>query len=278
MPLGTPEPVLVLDLLPAERCELLALLDGLPAEVWRRPTACPGWSVFDVALHLLGGELAWLARGRDGLRPLTPRPDEALVPFLNRINDEWVVAARRLSPRVLCDLLRRSGQETHEYVASLDPFEPGERVSWAGPGPAPRWLHVAREYTERWVHQQQIREAVGAPLLDAPRFLAPVLATFARALPRTFDGVVAPADATVGVVFTGPSGSAWTVVSGGDGRWELRGGRPEHAPTATVELDEDAAWRLFTKGLTPRAARARATIHGDQVLGERALHNVAIIA
>jgi uncharacterized protein (TIGR03083 family) len=278
MALSAPEPVLVLDLFPDERRELLALLDGLSAEAWRRPTACPGWSVHDVALHLLGDELGQLSRGRDGFQSLAPRPGEVLVPFLNRINEEWVVAARRLSPRVLRDLLRRTGDETLEYFASLNPFEPGERVSWAGPDPAPRWLHVAREYTERWVHHQQIREAVGAPLLAEPRFFTPVLATFARALPRTFNGVVTIRDAQVGVYLTGPSGSDWTVVTRGEGRWELRSGRPEHAPNATVELDEDVAWRLFTRGLTPEAARPRARIGGDARLGELALHTVAIIA
>lgn len=34
-------------------------------------------------------------------------------------------------------------------------------VSWASDGPVPLWFDMARELTERWVHQMQIREAVG---------------------------------------------------------------------------------------------------------------------
>jgi hypothetical protein len=199
------------------------------------------------------------------------------VAFLNRINEEWVVAGRRLSPRVLCDLLRWSGEQTLAVFASIDPSEPRERVSWAGPEPAPWWLHVAREYTERWVHQQQIRAAVGAPLLNGPRFMAPVLATFARALPRTYRDVDAPPGTTIGVVITGPSGSDWSVVRSDAGRWELRSGVSGDA-AATVELDEDLAWRLFTRGVLPEDARPGVVNRGDRVLGEVALRTVSIIA
>jgi uncharacterized protein (TIGR03083 family) len=60
------EPVAVLDLFPEERRHLLELLNGLTAKEWAAPTVCPGWSVKDVAAHLLGGDLSELARGRDG--------------------------------------------------------------------------------------------------------------------------------------------------------------------------------------------------------------------
>jgi hypothetical protein len=60
----------------------------------------------------------------------------------------------------------------------------GEAVSWAAPGvPAPAWLDVAREYTEYWVHQQQVRDAVGRPGACSERLMAPVIDTFVRAVP-----------------------------------------------------------------------------------------------
>ena len=76
------------------------------------------------------------------------------------------------------------------YFRSLDPIAPGWEVSWAGPGAAPWWLHIAREYTERWAHQEQIREAVGAGGLHGRRLFAPVLDTFVHALPRNQSGKV----------------------------------------------------------------------------------------
>jgi hypothetical protein len=49
-------------------------------------------------------------------------------------------------------------------------------------------------------------------------------------------------------------------------------------PAATVTLDEDTAWRMFTRGLPPEVVRSRASIDGDVGLGEVALSAVAILA
>src|SRR5438445_8929800 len=69
------------------------------------------------------------------------------------------------------------------FFDSLNLLALATPVSWAGPAPAPVWLDVAREYTERWHHQQHIRDAIGQPGQTDHRFLHPVLATFAYALP-----------------------------------------------------------------------------------------------
>src|SRR3954447_24347621 len=164
--LRRPEPVDTIQLYPEERALLIGLLGGLAEADWERPTVCPGWSVRDVALHLLGDDLGLLSRQRDGYGPFGPVDGESLGTFLNRFNEEWVRPTRRLSARVLIELLDWSDEETYAYLRDLDPLAPGVRVSWAGPGAAPNWLGIAREYTERWVHQQQIRLVVGAPPLD----------------------------------------------------------------------------------------------------------------
>ena len=96
-------------LFPEERAALIDLLAALTDDEWARPTSCAGWSVKDIALHILGGDLGNLSRRRDRFRG--PVPDaatargEAVPVFINRLNDEWAGAARRLSPQVLRDLL-----------------------------------------------------------------------------------------------------------------------------------------------------------------------------
>jgi hypothetical protein len=93
---------------------------------------------------------------------------------------------------LLCELLAVTGAATERYLASLELFAVEESVSWVGPDPVPNWLDVARQDSERWTHhQQQIRDAVGVPGSKEPAFLAPVLATFAQALPRAFSDVPA---------------------------------------------------------------------------------------
>jgi uncharacterized protein (TIGR03083 family) len=279
------EPVLTLQLFPEERDPLLKLLRSLSVKQWDAPTVCPGWSVKDIAAHLLADDLGRLARGRDGhaaasFAPSRPDNVEAqLLDFINRQNEAWVAAARRLSPRLLIDLLRWSGEETQAYFESLDMFAVGEPVTWAGPEPAPVWLDIAREYTERWLHQAQMRDAVKAPLLTESRLFLPLLDTLVRALPHTFRDTEAPEGTHVLLQITpvGAQGSTpvqWSLVRDG-GRWALFDSGP--VPQTGVRMDGGLAWRLFTKGITRSEAVAKVRIEGDARLGEKVLDTVSII-
>ncbi|MCP2166289.1 maleylpyruvate isomerase family mycothiol-dependent enzyme [Goodfellowiella coeruleoviolacea] len=252
---------------------LLALLADLSPTQWNAPTACAGWTVRDIANHLLGNVLGRLSRDRDQHQPLAPRPGEEFTAFLHRINDEWVRAAVRLSPRVLVALLASAGAELCAHWDGLDLAALGGSVSWAGPEPAPVWLDVAREYTECWVHQQQIREAVGAPRLDEPEFRAPVVDTFMRGLPHSLRAVPAAAGTTVVFTVTGDSGGSWTATRQ-DARWTLRRGGVA-APDATLATDADTFWRLCTRNLAPADADLRTS--GDPALTAAAGRLVSII-
>jgi uncharacterized protein (TIGR03083 family) len=150
-----------------ERRRLLDLLGSLDRADWQRPTVCPGWSVHDIAGHLLHDYLRGLSGGRDG-HPGVWLPGADLPSALAKVNEQFVAQARGLSPAVLIDLLAHLGPQLDAYLASLDLDVIGSiDVWWAAPDvPAPVWLHVAREYTECWVHQQQIRDAVARPGAD----------------------------------------------------------------------------------------------------------------
>ena len=160
---------------------MLELLGDLSASDWEAPTVCPGWSVKDVAAHLLGDDIGRLSWGRDGyVNPafaagLDIATLPGLVAAIDRQNAVWVAGARRISPALLIELLAMTGELTEAYFTSLDMTALGMPVDWAGPEPAPVWLDVAREYTERWVHQQHIRDAVGRPGLKERRWFAPVI-------------------------------------------------------------------------------------------------------
>jgi len=160
------------------RAELAMLLAGLSDGDWARPTACPGWSVHAVAAHLLGVEVGNVSVRRDGWE-LDPARGDDLDAWLNAFNQQWVDAARRVSPALLIELTNVAGLRFEEHLAALDLDATGGPVEWAtGSDPAPVWLDVAREYMERYVHQYQIRQATQRPPLGAV-FTAPVLTTAA---------------------------------------------------------------------------------------------------
>lgn len=276
------EPILVADLFPAERAGLLALLTSLSEREWAVATACAGWSVHDVALHILGGDLGILSARRDGWRePMSDAGDlarwDTLVAFINRRNDAWVRAMRRTSPRVVCDLLRFTGPEIGAYFAGRDPFAVGGPVHWAGPDAAPVWLDTAREYSERWVHQQHIRDAVSRPGMTERRLFAPVLDAFVRALPHALRDLHAPDATRLRVTITGEAGGVWLAVRERQG-WTLSVDDGTTIPDAAVTMSDDTAWRLLTRGLPTDDAETRVRREGDATLTGNVLQMVSIIA
>ncbi|WIX81421.1 maleylpyruvate isomerase family mycothiol-dependent enzyme [Amycolatopsis carbonis] len=271
-------PIDVLPLFAREEQALVSVLTDLDAGQWAAPTACPGWTVHDVAAHILGDKLGRLSRDRDGYHIEEPREGEPFPAFLHRINDEWVRACRRLSPEVLFALLVDSTAQLTDMWKRHDLDELGGPVTWAGPEPAPRWLDVAREYTELWVHQQQIREAVGAPLLDDPEFRAPVVDTFMRALPHALRDVEARSGRQVGYTVTGSSGGQWTARAAAKG-WTLDRGAPtSRSPLASVTTDADTFWHLCTRALKPADVEDRVTAKGDESVCATVLEMVSVIA
>jgi hypothetical protein len=141
--------------------------------------------------------------------------------------------------------------------------------------PVPIWLDIAREYTEFWVHQQQIRDAVDRPGATEPRLLHPVLDTFLRALPYALRDASAAIGATVRVRVPGDAGGEWTATRDSQG-WTLAADSGR-TPTADVEIDARTLWRLATRGIEPPEAEAVARIRGDRSLAATALTLLAII-
>ena len=273
-----PPPVIAAGLFPHERQRLLSLVDTLSPVQFDRETSCPGWSVKDILAHLAGDDLGAISSGRDLFAGAWYDPTDwhDLVAYINHRNETWVAAMRPLSPGVIRDLLADSGPRVHKLFASYDPLQPGPNVAWAGDGDMPMWLHVAREYTERWLHQSQVREAVGAEPLYERNVFHPVLATFVYALPVAYRRTLAPVGTHVRIAIEGDAGGLWSLVRG-NGVWELKD-EVDTPAAATVRIYQDLAWRLWTKGSDLEVERRRIRVNGDSGLAEPALHAVAIIA
>lgn len=268
----------VLDAIEHVEAHLLDLLETLTPDDGERPTVVAGWRVRHVAAHLLDTALRRLSLVRDG--HVVERPTSGAAAdvraFVDRLNAEAVAVYGRLSRGVVTALMRIASRDYCAHLRTLDPHAPAMlAVSWAGEEVSRNWFDSARELTERWHHQQQIRIAVGRPGLETPALYHPVLDTFMRVLPHTFADVAAPPGSRVDVQVTGPAGGLWQLHRG-DGAWLLTRGLTGVA-AASVTIPGEAAWRLFTKAL-PRAEAGRVvTVAGDRALGEHVLGALAIV-
>lgn len=257
------------------QAELITLLAELEPGKWAASTVLPGWDVHSVALHLWGGDAGRLSRGVGRPAGHSELGFAELSARIEQSNEKWVEATRRIPPDLLVDMLRLSWRRLTALYADVDLWTPATPVAWAGAGPSPLWLDIGREYTERWVHQAQIREAVGAPLLDDRPWLWPVLDLFMLSLPRALAEVEAPAGTAVVIDVTGPASGLWHVLSGED-RWHVAAG-PTSNPAASISLPADVAWRWLA-GLIPRSSLEAATsTEGDPALWRPALAAVAVM-
>lgn len=272
------EPIFVLDIMDRLDAELIQLLRTLSADEWSAQTIAPKWKVKDVAVHLLDGNLRALSMLRDQYFGVQPAAEEPLLDFLNRLNAEWVLGMKRLSPRVITDLLESSGREYRAFLRSLPPNEPAVfSVAWAGETESNNWFHIAREYTEKWHHQQQIRLAVGTEaLLYTDEFYLPHLETSMRALPYHYRQLPGQENDLIEIVVRGNSLKSW-YLQWQNGSWQLLT-ESEQQPSCRITIPDAYAWRILTKGIDRAAAVQYSDISGDQTLGLHFFSMLAVMA
>jgi uncharacterized protein (TIGR03083 family) len=272
-------PILAAHLYAKVEAKLIELLRSLTVEDWERPTVSPRWKVKDVAAHLLDTQLRKLSLARDGYPTEHPAISSAadLAAFINRLNEEGVRVYRRLSPPVLISMMELASKQCAEYHKSLDPFAPATfPVSWAGEQESLNWFDTARELTERWHHQQQIRMALNRPGIMTRELYYPVLDCFMRALPFAYRDVHAEPGSALQFKISGDCGGSWFLQRERTG-WRLVN-RLCGSKIAEVTIPQEIAWRVFTKGIDRQSAARQTHIEGDQELGAHVLGMLAIVA
>jgi uncharacterized protein (TIGR03083 family) len=275
---GSLDPILCAHLLRRVDEKLIDLLISLADPDWDLQTIAPLWKVRDVSAHLLDTSLRKLSLVRDSCRveSVDIRSPQDVITLVNRLNREAVTVYRRLSPPVLIDMMRVACEKSARFHESLDPFAPAAfAVSWAGEQTSLNWFDTARELTERWHHQQQIRVATNRPGIMTRDLYHPVLDCFLRGLPHLYRDTAAPAGTILLVEISGECGGQW-FLSRESAAWDLVKG-PSGDFAARVTIPQALAWRLFTKGIDRESARAQVAIEGNRDLGERVLELTAIV-
>jgi len=272
------QPIFTAQLFPGLEAKLIELLRSLAPEDWEKQTLAPKWKVKDVTAHLLDTQIRKLAAARRGYKPENSKklsPDQ-LVVLINHLNAEGVRQYSQLEPGELISRMEAASRESAEYHEALDPFGTAIfPVSWAGEEESANWFDTAREFTERWHHQQQIRVAVGKPGIMTREFYYPVLDCFMRGLPHSYRNVAAKSGSLAQFHIAGECGGSWHLFRDG-GTWKLSRS-PAGGKISETTIPQEIAWRIFTKGITFEEARTQVRVAGDEAVGIDILKMISIV-
>lgn len=267
----------VLHLFPKLNSSLIELLEGLTPAQWDSQTLCREWCVKDIAAHLLDTAMRRVSSGRDNhfAKVSELSSYEELLNYLNSLNASWVDAYKRVSARILVKQLSVAQDDFYEHLLTLDLNAPATfPVSWAGEKQSQTWFDIAREYTERWHHQQQIRLAVGSKPLLEPELYRPFLEVSMLALPYHFRHIEASDEAMLQVNIVGDAGGSWSIVRD-KATWKFT--ESETADVTQVYIDQNIAWMLFSRGIDISEAQQYWQVSGDYELGTHALKMTAFM-
>lgn len=239
-----------------------------------RPSACPGWTVLDQFAHVVSLE-AWVQG--EAVPEVDVRAD---VQGINEVVERFLESRRG---RSLAELLEEldglvADQVHHLGADTTSPEEP--RI---GPfGPTTLLGLMESRVLDLWVHEQDIREAIGRPgNLDGPAAAHTVRLLF-DALPRLVArraGV--PVGHAVILDLTGP------VVGRAGVRVEERDGRPHGTPLFSGDPEHHVdvirtTITMSTQAATRRCAGRVSTddthyvVHGDEDIARRVLDALVI--
>jgi len=272
------KPIFTAQLFSPLEAKLIELLRSLAPEDWEKRTISPKWKVKDVAAHLLDTQTRKLAAARHGYNPDNSKKLSAdqLVVLIDHLNAEGVRQYSLLPPDELTSRMETASRESAEYHQALDPFGRAMfPVSWAGEEESTNWFDTAREFTERWHHQQQIRLAVDKPGIMTREFYFPVLDCFMRALPYAYRNVSARPGTLVQFNISGECGGNWYLFREGEA-WKLIASSAGDKIAETT-IPQEIAWRVFTKGIAAEEARSQVQVTGDEEVGLYILKMISIV-
>lgn len=258
--------------------KLIVLLEGMDKEQWNNPTCYPSWRVRDIVAHLIQTSIGRLSIQRDAYSnhgEFDREPSfEDLSNIIDSTNSNWSALFSTVSPPILLDFIKTSEKQLADFILTQDLHSKAlYAVSWAGESESENWFDLGRDYTERWHHQQQIREAVGAESLTEKRYLAPVLQLFMYSVPFWYESVRAEEGTTISIVITGDSGGRW-LLSRQNSQWMIE--ESAEKSLNSISISEDTAWRFFTRSLPVESLKNKIQLNGDQEL-LRNFHNVRAI-
>lgn len=249
-----------------------ALCDGFEDGDWARATECPGWTVADQVAHMVGTES--MLAGRPSPEPADGDPPAHVRNDIGRFNEAWLDRYRQLGPATLLGDFREVVAERLQALRGMAEAD-FDAPSWTPVGKATYRRFMQIRVFDCWVHEQDIRLAVGRPgHLDGP------------AAEQALDELVRGLGFVVGKRAGAPDGSLVrfevvgplrrTVDVAVDGRAAVV--EPDgRQPTAVLRLTSDCLLRLGCGRRSPEAAleAGDVTLSGDRELAGQVVRHLA---
>lgn len=247
------------------------LLSTLEGDDWFSPTSLPGWTVHDVVAHIIGTESIL-----SGIEPPVTDIDVHALPHVRNeigaLNERWVEGLRR-SPAP--QLLEHYRDITSRRAAVLRRVSESdwntETLTPVGPAPFGRFMRI--RVFDCWLHELDIRDAIGVPVVEGGPRAEMAFAEITSAL-----GFV------VGKRGQAPDGSRITFILDGPLAREIHiavNGRAALVPaldgpaTVTVRMNSQLFTRVACGRVQAFDHEGEITIDGDHAVGKRIVDNLA---
>ncbi|GAB2743178.1 maleylpyruvate isomerase family mycothiol-dependent enzyme [Nocardioides pakistanensis] len=252
--------------------DVVSLLRSLDDEDWSRPTDLPGWDVKGIACHLahLESDLAGVKQKRVEV----PQGAHLTAPT-SVFTEMGLVARADMTGPEVTDELEEAARVRHERLLA-DPPTDGKADPPRTPGKI-GWdweTLLSNRVVDVWMHEQDIRRAVGRPGGMNTPGAAHTVATFTRAFPFVVGKVVAPpAGTTVVLDVTGVSPVHLAVEMNESGRAVPVTDEPGD-PTVVLRMDVET-FVILAGGRRP-ADQVPVEIAGDDELARKVLAAMAV--
>jgi uncharacterized protein (TIGR03083 family) len=248
-----------------------ALLADLDDADWQRPTCLPGWNVQAVVAHIIGTENMLI-----GVTSPPLEVSEASHPHVRNdiggFNEAWVQALSAEAPADLLERFRRDIATRKAALAGISD-EDWDAVGFTPAGPDTYGRFMRIRVFDQWMHELDIRDAVGRPGgEDGP------------AASVALDEMAVAMGYVVGKKAGAPQGARVRLVLTGDAGREVLVEVAERAavvdalsgpPTLRATMPVGVFARLGGGRADPATQRGEIELDGDVELGERLVANLA---
>ncbi|MBJ8348090.1 maleylpyruvate isomerase family mycothiol-dependent enzyme [Antrihabitans sp. YC2-6] len=250
-----------------------AVIGQLDESQWRLPTCLPNWNVHAVVAHLIGTE-SFLA----GIQPPDSGVDVKELPHVHNpigeLNERWVIGLHDLSGAEMVERFSSITAQRRQALSAMPQAE-WEKESLSPLGQVPYGRFMRLRIFDCWMHELDIRDAVGLPgdeggrrgelaFLDIQEALGFVVGKRGKA----------PDGGRISLELTGPL--ARTIAISVDGRARVVD-QFDDGPTTVIRLDSGLFVRLCGGRTTAADHVAAIELEGDTEVGRRIVDNLAFV-